>query len=445
MSSIPRVLRLLISGAAAITVVGGGLVAASGGAAGCSQPPSAHPCRRRCPPSCPRNVQRISGASRFDTAIATSKDEFAVAGSAAAVVLTRADNYPTRWPAFRWRPRLGGPLLLTSSNALNASVRAEIVRVLPAGAPVYILGGTSAVSAAVATTITGLGFVVHRLAGANRFATAVAVAGALGNPTTVFEATGLNFPDALAGGPAAIKAGAAILLTNGSTPGARRRPRTSPRTRAGRIIALGGPAAAADPAATAISGADRYETAAQVAETFFHTPGRRRASRPAPTSPTRSRPVPTSPPRTHRCSWCRRPERCRGYNGPTGRQRATFATHWSSAAPLGRRRRRAQVGMLANLGATVTTESTSSAYTGQFGMLSTHLQTGVGFGEHHAGVRRQCRYLDVLHARHGLEDDPEHADASRLQRVSDQQLRRTRVGGQYGVRGCLRVGGVHID
>ncbi len=38
----------------------------------------------------------------------------------------------------------------------------------------------------------------------------------------------------------------------------------------------------------------------------------------------------------------------------------------------------AQVGTLANLGPTTTTEATSPAYTGQFGILSTHLQTGSG-------------------------------------------------------------------
>ncbi|HEY5050477.1 MAG TPA: cell wall-binding repeat-containing protein, partial [Acidothermaceae bacterium] len=222
MSSIPRALQLLSSGVAALTV-GAGLVAASSGAAAAAVAQSAAvaaPAPSVLPAVLPSNVQRISGATRFDTAIATSQDQFAVSGSAAAVVLTRADTYPDALAGVPLAAKVGGPLLLTSSTSLSAAVRAEIIRVLPAGGPVYILGGTSAVSAAVATTITGLGFVVHRLAGANRFATAVAVAGALGNPTTVFEATGLNFPDALAGGPAAIEAGAAILLTNGSAPAA---------------------------------------------------------------------------------------------------------------------------------------------------------------------------------------------------------------------------------
>src|SRR5450432_4692281 len=147
----------------------------------------------------PASVHRISGDTRLATAIAASQDQFATSGSAKAVVLTRADTYPDALAGVPLPARVGAPLLLTASSSLDPTVRAEIVRLLPAGATVYILGGTAAVSPAVQTTITGLGFTVQRIAGADRFATAVAVAVALGQPTTVFEATGLNFPDAVAG------------------------------------------------------------------------------------------------------------------------------------------------------------------------------------------------------------------------------------------------------
>jgi putative cell wall-binding protein len=365
MSSIPRALRLLSAGVAAITVMSGGLVAASGGAVAASG-------------SLPSNVQRISGATRFDTAIATSQDQFPALGSAAAVVLTRADTYPDALAGVPLAAKVGGPLLLTSSNSLSAAVRAEIVRVLPSGGPVYILGGTSAVSAAVATTINGLGFVVHRLAGANRFATAVAVAGALGNPTTVFEATGLNFPDALAGGPAAIEAGAAILLTNGAVPAAETTAYLTAHS-GGTHYALGGPAAAADPTAIAISGADRYQTAAQVAQTFFHSPNVvgvatgtnfPDALAAGPDLAAKDGPLLLVPP-----AGVLPP-------GTTG-QLLAYAQTLRSALVFGGTTSVAdavgtQVGTLANLSATTTTESTSSAYTGQFGILSTHLQTGSG-------------------------------------------------------------------
>jgi hypothetical protein len=213
-------------------------------------------------------VSRIAGATRFDTAIAASQDQFTATGSAKAVVLARADTYPDALSGGPLAAKVGGPLLLTSSTSLPSSVQAELIRVLPKGGTVYILGGTSAVSTAVETTITGLGFAVQRLAGADRFATAVAVAGAMGNPTTVFEATGLNFPDALAGGPAAIKSGGAILLTNGASQSTATAAYLAAHT-GGKHYALGGPAAAADKTATPLVGDDRYGTAAGVADMFF--------------------------------------------------------------------------------------------------------------------------------------------------------------------------------
>jgi hypothetical protein len=386
MSSSPRALRCLSGGIAAITVVGGCLIAASGGAAAASntQRAVAHTAVAQAsvpltlPAVLPSNVQRISGASRFDTAIATSQDEFPLSGSATAVVLTRADTYPDALAGVPLAAKVGGPLLLTSSNSLSAAVRAEIVRVLPPGGQVYILGGTSAVSAAVETTITGLGFVVQRLAGANRFATAVAVAGALGNPTTVLEATGLNFPDALAGGPAAIEDGAAILLTNGKVQAAETTAYLAAHP-GGSHFALGGPAAAADPSAVAISGDDRYQTAAAVAQTFFHTPDvvgiATGANFPdalaaGPDLASKDAPLLLVPPAGVLPS------------GTTGqlveyaqtlRAAVVFGGTASVADSVG-----AQVGTLAGLSATAAAASASSMFSLQFGILSTHLRTNAG-------------------------------------------------------------------
>ena len=162
------------------------------------------------------------------------------------------------------------PLLLTTGTQLPAVTKAELQRVLATGSPVYVLGGTAAVPASVATQLTGLGYTVVRYGGATRYATAVAVADALGDPTTVLLATGLNFPDALAAGPAAAKAGGVVLLTAGSALATE----TSAylNTHGGSVYAVGGPAAAADPAAVALSGSDRYATAAKVATTFFSAP-----------------------------------------------------------------------------------------------------------------------------------------------------------------------------
>ncbi|MHB8669502.1 MAG: cell wall-binding repeat-containing protein [Acidimicrobiales bacterium] len=93
----------------------------------------------------------------------------------------------------------------------------------------------------------------------------------LSNPTKVFLATGLDFPDALSGGPAAIAVGGAVLLTaDTNTPAVTANYLTAHPgdTR----YALGSQAAAADPGATAVAGFTRYDTALAVAQQFFKTP-----------------------------------------------------------------------------------------------------------------------------------------------------------------------------
>jgi hypothetical protein len=211
---------------------------------------------------------RISGSDRIATSIASSKNQYFASQSAHAVVLTRDDDFPDALAGTPLAAKVGGPLLLTSRTALDPAVKAEILRVAPVGSTVYVLGGPSAINLDVDKAVTALGDVPKRVYGADRYATAVAIADELGNPSTVFEATGLNFPDALAAGPAAVKAGGAILLTVG--------PKQSTATAAylaahpnGPRYALGGPAAAADPSAQAFIGTDRYDTAAQVADQFF--------------------------------------------------------------------------------------------------------------------------------------------------------------------------------
>jgi hypothetical protein len=129
------------------------------------------------------------------------------------------------------------------------------------------LGGTSALSNGVASAISGLGDVVQRVAGADRFATAVAIAGAMGDPSTVFEASGTNFPDALSAVPAAVATHGAIVLTNGAAQSSA----TLGYLGAHATIryAVGGPAAWADPSAVALAGATRYATSQAVALAFF--------------------------------------------------------------------------------------------------------------------------------------------------------------------------------
>ena len=211
--------------------------------------------------------ERLAGQDRDSTAIATSQAGFPTAHSASAVVLTRNDVFADALTGGPLAIAKNAPLLLTSPQSLDAATANELSRVLAPGGTVYLLGGQSALSAAVQSTVADLGYRVARLSGSDRYGTAIAIAGALGNPTTVFEASGQAFPDALSAVPAASHVHGVILLTDGSAQSAQ----TAAYLKAhpGIRYAVGGPAAAADPAAPALVGADRYATSAALARAFF--------------------------------------------------------------------------------------------------------------------------------------------------------------------------------
>ena len=218
----------------------------------------------------PPVVTRLSGSDRYATAVAVSQSQFPTDGSAGAVVLARGDDYPDALVGAPLAKADNAPLLLTSGPSVTAVTLGEIRRVLASGKTVYVLGGAAAIPSTVDTQLAGLGYHVVRYSGDSRYGTAVAVATALGNPSTVLLATGINFPDALSAGVAAAKAGGVVLLTDGVTlPIETAAYLTAHATT---TYAVGGPAASADPSATALVGTDRYATAIDVAQQFFTTP-----------------------------------------------------------------------------------------------------------------------------------------------------------------------------
>ncbi|HET9187492.1 MAG TPA: cell wall-binding repeat-containing protein, partial [Acidothermaceae bacterium] len=214
-------------------------------------------------------VGRVAGADRVATAAAVALDSFPD-GGAGAVVLARADDFPDALVGAPLAAARNAPLLLTEGAALPKATADALGEVLAKGGTVYVLGGSKAVPDSVVAQLSGLGYQVTRYAGADRYGTAVAVADALGDPSTVLLATGANFPDALAAGPAASHVQGAVLLTDGGRLPAATSAYLS--AHAGAVYAVGGPAAKADPSATAVVGADRYATAADVAAQLFAGP-----------------------------------------------------------------------------------------------------------------------------------------------------------------------------
>ena len=116
-----------------------------------------------------------------------------------------------------------------------------------------ILGGSAVISDAVANLLeTNYSGTVVRISGANRFETAASVATwAFPAAETAFVANGLNFPDALAGGPAAGAFGGPLLLVTATgTPAATAQ--QLQRLQPARIFVLGGTGVVTDAVVTQI-------------------------------------------------------------------------------------------------------------------------------------------------------------------------------------------------
>ena len=213
---------------------------------------------------------RIAGEDRVATSVAISQATFPH-GGARAVVLARSDGFADALAGTRLAVVKFAPLMLTPSTGLDPRVETEMKRVLAAGQTVYLLGLQGALSDAVASQVTADGYTVSRLGGPDRFATAVSVANAQPTPKAILLATGNAPGDALAGGAAAVQASGVVLLTDDATMPAATQSYLTAHS-AVPVDALGGPAAAADPSASAVVGTDRYDTSVQVAKKFFANP-----------------------------------------------------------------------------------------------------------------------------------------------------------------------------
>jgi hypothetical protein len=175
-------------------------------------------------------VTRVQAGNPVDEAVAVSKSVFrnngvSTAGltQAKAVVLAESTIFADSLLGSELAAVKHGPLLLTPTASLASDTQAEIKRVLPKGATVYVLGSTWSISAKAVSTLTSLGYQVDRLAGSDQYATAAIVDETINpHPTDVLVADGTSFEDALSASDAAgATPGSVVVLGSGtSLPGA---------------------------------------------------------------------------------------------------------------------------------------------------------------------------------------------------------------------------------
>ncbi|MCL2502998.1 MAG: cell wall-binding repeat-containing protein [Coriobacteriia bacterium] len=166
------------------------------------------------------NVERIAGADRYatSTAIADKVAELEGTSFAKKAFLARGDNFADGLAASPLAYRNKMPVVLTRPAELPAPAGSAIQAL--GIMDVTILGSVAAVSASVEAEVGALGtdLTVRRVAGTDRYATAEAIArhafdNSLATKNFIGVATGLNFPDALAGGAATGERGGILVLT----------------------------------------------------------------------------------------------------------------------------------------------------------------------------------------------------------------------------------------
>lgn len=198
----------------------------------------------------PGGASRLAGADRYATAAAISRANFG-AGVPVAYVATGV-NYPDALGAVPAAGVERGPILLVRPGGIPAATRTELSRLRPQR--IVVLGGTAAISAAIATQLDGFTTgPVQRRAGVDRYETAAAVSRAsFASASRVFIATGENFPDGLAGGPAGAATRAPLLLVRPDSLPASVRAELL-RLDPSRVTILGGPNAVSETVRAAIT------------------------------------------------------------------------------------------------------------------------------------------------------------------------------------------------
>lgn len=160
------------------------------------------------------SVSRLAGADRYASAAAISAATFTPGVPVAYVAW--GGGFADALAGVPAAIHGDGPLLLVRAGGIPATTASELARLQPSR--IVILGGTGVVSPAVESSLASFAANVTRLAGTDRYATAGAIANAtFSSATTTFLASGLDFPDALAGGPAAGTMGAPLLLARPSS------------------------------------------------------------------------------------------------------------------------------------------------------------------------------------------------------------------------------------
>ncbi|MFB2555616.1 cell wall-binding repeat-containing protein [Herbiconiux liangxiaofengii] len=164
-------------------------------------------------------VERISGADRYAVSAAISANTFTGPDPVPIAYVVSGEVFSDALSASALAGLRGGPVLLTTKNAVPEAVRTELSRIDPV--KIIVLGGAATISDAVYQELRKLSPTVTRIGGADRFEVSASAVHDYYSATTPrpavpmsFVASGANFPDALSGAAAAGHLSGPVLLTS---------------------------------------------------------------------------------------------------------------------------------------------------------------------------------------------------------------------------------------
>lgn len=161
------------------------------------------------------NITRLGGIDRFDTAIQISKKLYK--DGVSSIIIVNGLDFPDALSASVLSGAISAPILFTTKNKISSETLKEIERLNPTR--IYIVGGTSAVSASIENILKDKTKKVQRVGGKDRYETAAKVAQiVVGNADEdeAFLCTGLQFKDALSIASIATRKMYPIFFTNNS-------------------------------------------------------------------------------------------------------------------------------------------------------------------------------------------------------------------------------------
>lgn len=168
------------------------------------------------------NIERIAGKSRFETATKIAQKMQTLGGNKAPedVFFVYYNDFADALSVSTVAAIKDAPVIyLKTDGELDSATSAYLASVKGKVKNAYVIGGTGVISDAMMKKAgDALGVKPTRVFGKNRFETCVAVNNnfkSVLNGDTICIATGLDFPDALAGGVFAAKNKAPLLLING--------------------------------------------------------------------------------------------------------------------------------------------------------------------------------------------------------------------------------------